>query len=68
MAKNKIPPIGEQITKALDGRTQRWLSIETGIKEDYLSRKMKGLVGFSDEELSAIAKRLNFKILNTDLS
>lgn len=54
--------IPEQIKKALDGRTQRWLSFEVRIAEQELSKKMKGTIDFTDEELKSIEERLNFKI------
>jgi hypothetical protein len=52
--------IQEQVAKALDGRTQRWLSFEVRIPEPELSKKMKGILEFSDEELEKISKRLNY--------
>jgi hypothetical protein len=58
----RINPIGSQIKKALDGRTQRWLAFEVRIPEDYLSKKMKGTIEFTEEELGRIEERLNFKI------
>jgi hypothetical protein len=57
--KTSIP---EQIKLALDGRTQRWLSFEVRIAEHELSRKMKGVIEFKEEELKRIEKRLSFKI------
>lgn len=54
--------IPEQIRRALDGRTQRWLSFEVKIPEPDLSKKMKGHVDFTPEELVKIEERLNFKI------
>ena len=59
---NVIMTIPEQIKKALDGRTQRWLSFEVRIAEQELSKKMKGTIDFTDEELKSIEERLNFKI------
>jgi len=53
--------IPEQIKVALDGRTQRWLSFEVRIAEQELSRKMNGTIDFTDNELDAIEKRLDFK-------
>lgn len=52
--------IPEQVTKALDGRTQRWLSFEVRIPEPDLSKKMKGTLEFTQEELKKIEERLNF--------
>lgn len=54
--------VPEQIKKALDGRTQRWLSFEVRIAEQELSKKMNGSLEFSDSELERIEERLNFKI------
>lgn len=54
--------IPEQIRRALDGRTQRWLSFEIKIGEPELSKKMKGHIDFTPEELAKIEERLNFKI------
>lgn len=54
--------VPEQIKKALDGRTQRWLSFEVRIAEQELSKKMNGSMEFSDAELERIEERLNFKI------
>lgn len=56
-----IVSIPEQVKKALDGRTQRWLSFEARIAESDLSRKMKGELDFTDEELERISARLNVK-------
>ena len=53
----------DQITLALDGRTQRWLALECKIPEDHVSRGMRGLRNFSDDELSRIEARLLFKIV-----
>ena len=52
--------IPEQVAKALDGRTQRWLSFEVRIPEPELSKKMKGFLEFTDDELEKISKRLNY--------
>ncbi len=59
--KNKKMTIPEQVTKALDGRTQRWLSFEIRVPEQQLSRKMKMVLPFTKEELSRIEERLSFK-------
>ena len=60
MKKTKVS-IAEQLAKALDGRTQRWLSFEVRISEQELSKKIKGVIDFKPEELKKIEKRLNFK-------
>jgi hypothetical protein len=54
--------IPEQIKKALDGRSQRWLSFEIRIPEPDLSRRMTGREDFTEEEIKAIEERLSFKI------
>lgn len=54
--------IPEQVKKALDGRTNRWLALEIKIPETELSKKMNGHIDFSEDELTAINKRLNCKI------
>ena len=54
--------IAEQLRIALDGRTQRWLSKEVKIPEDLLSKKMKGVINFTDEEINAINTRLKSNI------
>lgn len=56
-----IVPIADQIKKALDGRTQRWLSFEVRIAEQELSKKMNGSIPFTEDELKSIEERLNFK-------
>ena len=60
MKKVKVS-IPEQVTKALDGRTQRWLSFEIRMPEQELSKKMNGVLLFTDEDLKKIEERLNFK-------
>ena len=63
MAKAKTNiSVQDQIKIALDGRTQRWLALEIKMPEDSLSRKMKGYDVFSEEEISAINKRLKSDI------
>lgn len=61
MPKTEIS-IPDQIKTALDGRTQRWLSFEVRIPEPDLSKKMKGTLDFTEEELKSIQERLKFKI------
>ncbi len=58
----QILSIPDQIKVALDGRTQRWLSFEVRIAEQELSKKMNGAVDFTEEELTRIEERLNFKL------
>lgn len=61
MPKTEIS-IPDQIKTALDGRTQRWLSFEVRIPEPDLSKKMKGTLDFTEEELKSIQERLKFNI------
>lgn len=53
--------IPEQVTTALDGRTQRWLSFEVRIPEVELSKKMNGNLEFTPDDLKKIEERLNFQ-------
>ena len=62
MAKTQTLSITEQITKALDGRTQRWLSIRAQIPESDLSKKMNGTWEFKKEEITRINSVLNCSI------
>jgi predicted GIY-YIG superfamily endonuclease len=54
--------ITSRIKEALDGRKMRWLSFEVRISEADLSKKMTGKMPFTEDELSRIERRLNFKI------
>lgn len=54
--------IQEQIFKALDGRTQRWLSLEIKMPESELSKRMNGKAEFTREHIKAINERLNTNI------
>ena len=49
---------------ALDGRTQRWLSLNAKIPESELSRKMKGKNNFLDSELQRINDLLKTSFSN----
>lgn len=51
----------DQFLEALDGRTQRWLSFEVRIPEQELSKKINGVIPFSEDEIKKIEDRLNFK-------
>lgn len=53
--------IPEQVSMALDGRTQRWLSFEVRIPEQELSKKMNNIIDFTIDDLQKIEERLNFK-------
>ena len=54
--------IPEQVSKALDGRTQRWLALQLAMPETDLSKKMKGKMDFTDEEIKSINQLLKAKI------
>lgn len=57
-----VLPIPEQVTKALDGRTQRWLALNAKIPESELSKKMNGHIDFTEEEIKSINELLKVKI------
>lgn len=61
MKKISIP---QQIKKALDGRSQRWLALEIKMPEANMSKKMNGKDGyvFTDSDIAKINKRLNSNI------
>jgi len=54
----------ERIKEALDGRTQRWLSLNAKIPESELSRKMQGKLLFTDAEISRINEALKTDFVN----
>ena len=54
----------EKIKEALDGRTQRWLSLNAKIPESELSRKMQGKLLFTDAEISRISEALKTDLIN----
>lgn len=60
--KVKPTPLAEQIKQALDGRTQRWLSTQIGMIEDTFSKKMRGVMQFSDEDIEKINTKLSSSI------
>lgn len=51
---NKSLSVPQQITKALDGRSQRWLALQVKIPETDFSKRMHERVLFTDEELKKI--------------
>lgn len=55
-------PVVDQVRKAMDGRTIRWLALEIKMPETELSKRMNGHVDFKQEEINAINARLNSKI------
>ena len=54
----------ERIKEALDGRTQRWLSLNAKIPESELSRKMQGKLLFTNLEISRINEALKTDFIN----
>ena len=54
----------ERIKEALDGRTQRWLSLNAKIPESELSRKMQGKLLFTDAEITRINESLKTDFIN----
>lgn len=62
MAETKTVSIKEQIKIAMDGRTQRWLSLNTKIPETELSKKfnIEGYT-FSEDEIKSIETALGTK-------
>jgi len=62
MSKQVVVSIPEQIKSALDGRTQRWLSFGIRMPESDLSKKMNGVLEFTDEEIKAINELLKSDI------
>jgi hypothetical protein len=54
----------ERIKESLDGRTQRWLSLNAKIPESELSRKMQGKLLFTDAEIIRINEALKTDFVN----
>jgi len=54
----------DKIKEALDGRTQRWLSLNAKIPESELSRKMQGKLLFTDAEITRINEALKTDLIN----
>lgn len=52
----------EQLKIAMDGRTQRWLSLEVKIAEAELSKKISGSMLFNQAEIDRINERLSSNI------
>lgn len=59
MMDKKELSIPKQVEILLDGRTQRWLAMEIKMPETDLSKRMKGIVKFNQNELDRINTRLN---------
>lgn len=62
MATKEKVSVPDQVKVALDGRTQRWLALEIKMPEDNLSKRMSGVVQFSEDEIAAINNRLKSNI------
>ena len=62
MAEKTIISLPEQVEKAMDGRTQRWLALNARIHETELSKKMNGLVDFTNDEIARINEVLKSNI------
>ena len=56
--------IHERIKEALDGRTQRWLSLNAKIPESELSLKMQGKLLFTNTEIIRINEALKTDLIN----
>lgn len=54
----------DKIKQALDGRTQRWLSLNAKIPESELSRKMQGKLLFTNAEITRINEALKTDLIN----
>lgn len=57
-----VTEMGVQFKKALNGRPLRWLSLQVGIPEGDLSKKVKEYMDFTDEEISRINEVLKSTI------
>jgi hypothetical protein len=64
MEEIKTMKLHERIKEAMDGRTQRWLSLNAKIPESELSRKMQGKLLFTDSEISRINEALKTDLIN----
>ena len=66
LMKEKVITVQEQVEVALDGRTQRWLSLNARIPESELSKKMNGYLKFMEAEIARINEILKSSIVLTD--
>ena len=64
MEEIKKMKLHERIKEAMDGRTQRWLSLNAKIPESELSRKMQGKLLFTDSEITRINEALKTDLVN----
>jgi len=62
MATKEKVSVPEQVKVALDGRTQRWLALEIKMPEDNMSKRMTGVVEFTQDEIDSINTRLQSSI------
>jgi hypothetical protein len=54
--------LAKEVKEALDGRTNRWLALKIGMPETDISKKMRGRISFTKEEIDAINRLLNVNI------
>lgn len=54
--------IPDQVKIALDGRTQRWLALQIRVPESDVSRKMTGVIEFTEDEIKQINELLKVNI------
>lgn len=54
MSKVIEKPFYEAVNAALDGRTNKWLSIKTGISESEISRILNGILVPSENQVKKI--------------
>ncbi len=64
MEEIKTMKLHEKIKEDMDGRTQRWLSLNAKIPESELSRKMQGKLLFTDSEIARINEALKTDLIN----
>jgi len=62
MAVKEKLSVPDQVRVALDGRTQRWLALEIKMPEDNMSKRMTGVVEFTQQEIDSINERLKSNI------
>ncbi len=54
--------VGQQVKAALDGRSNRWLSMKMIIPESDMSKKINDKIDFTPEEIEKINTLLGVKI------
>lgn len=60
--KAKVLTIGDQIKAALDGRSQRWLGQKLDLTDDAISRRMNGILEFTEQEIEIVNELLSLNI------